>query len=283
MRFLCASFLAALLSLPGHAQTTTQTPGDLVWDRYAYDPFEPSETGLGLRLGLPESDLVVIRALCLTDGQRHAILATLSADLGAAVEGQSILVEFDGLTGGLPVVTGTATGIGAEFGITGAAVEFPTGDRLWDHLATTDSLRYRIRGQDTWSELPGAPTLFAAFRTDCAAGAGPSPDPTGEPTDPATTGLDCANLNALASSETGAPRDIRVTNRGSTAVQVIWFDLTGSQVVLGAVPPGNSATLGTDVGHLWMISDAVGTCLSLHDGSGDIDIPPTGPSLNTGK
>ena len=177
-RFLLAA-LTAMLSAP----LLAQSEADLEWARYEYAAFEPSETGLAIAYGLPESDLVVMRGICLIGDGRSSILGSFSAILGQAVNDQPILLEVDGLTGGLPVVSARATGVGAEIGITGAMVELPTEDRLWAHLAQAQTLRYRIRGQEDWAEYPGNPALFASFRSDCAArvaapvGPGPSPLP----------------------------------------------------------------------------------------------------------
>ena len=243
---------------------------DLDWEGYRYEPFEPSDLGLGLRFGLPESDFVLMRANCMSPGGGTGpsnIRGAFTADLGAAVEGQSILVEFEGLTGGLPVVTGRASGVGAEIGITGVVIESPSDDRLWQHLGASESFRYRVRGQDDWIVYPADPAQFSAFVAECRALGGQS-EPSEGPLppaifDPATQIADCSDEPLARSTQMGEEIDVTVTNAATEVRVIYWLDENGARVERGRVPPGRSATLGTLQSHVWLIADEAGTCLEI--------------------
>lgn len=261
---------ALILATPLAAQDDV---ADLSWETYRYDAFEPSDLGLGLRFGLPESDFVVMRANCMSpgDGGGANIRGAFSAELGAAVEGQPLLIEFEGLTGGLPVVNGRASGVGAEIGITGAVIESRANDRLWQHLAAADTIRYRVRGQEDWTSFPGDPAQMAAFQMECG-----NLEPAGTPLPPPV--VDCSGVGSLASTDTGAPLEIAIINQSDSPIQVFWIDPTAMPTEMGTVPPGQSAQLGTDAGHFWMIGDADGTCQSVHDSGRDIIISSATPA-----
>ena len=181
-------------------------------------------------------------------------------------------MEVDGLTGGLPVVSARATGVGAEIGITGATVELPTEDRLWAHLAQAETLRYRIRGQEDWAEYPGNPALFASFRSDCAA-LGTEPANPGPPAPPA---LACTDETLARSSNEGVETEIEIRNDSGADRRVVWMDEAGNRVEMGTLPAGQSATLGTRDSHIWLIADSAGACLSIHAAVADITLaaPP---------
>ena len=266
-------FLFAAVVAMQAAPLAAQTEADLEWVRYPYTSFEPSEAGLAIAYGLPESDLVVMRGICLIGDGQTSILGSFSAILGAAVNGQPVLLEFDGLTGGLPVVTARAIGVGAELGITGGSVELPTNDRLWTHLAQAETLRYRIRGQEDWAEYPGAPDLFASFQSDCAAQAAFAGATGAESTPDANATLTCSEEEVAISGQLGSETEIVIRNDSGVDRLVYWMDETGIRVEMGGLPAGQSATLGTRDSHYWLIADSAGACVSIHTGSSDITLP----------
>ena len=274
-RFLIAA-AGAFLATPLLAQTTEE----FAWIPISYDAFEPSETGIGLLYGVPESDFVILRALCLNPGAGETqIYAEFTAALGDAVEGQPILIEFEGLTGGLPVISGHAMGVGAEMGVTGARIELPVSDRLWTHLAQAETIQYGVRGLENWTVFEGAPAQFARFQSECAAfGTAPVPatseSPSATSTLPgpgfdATTGIAACSDETLAlSTDDGEAMDLTIENRGTADLRVFWMDTSGARVEMGLLPAGQSATLGTRQSHVWMIADANGTCLELRNAAG---------------
>ena len=71
------------------------------------------------------------------------------------VEDQPVLLEFPGLAGVLPIVSGNSVGVGAEVGITGVRLTLPADDRLWVHMITIPHLSYGVRGTNAMMDIPG--------------------------------------------------------------------------------------------------------------------------------
>ncbi|MEM1273686.1 MAG: hypothetical protein AAGF88_07715 [Pseudomonadota bacterium] len=264
MRPLLSTLLIFAIATPLAAQDALD---DFEWTQVQFTPFEPSDMGLALLFGLPQSDWILLHASCLSPAPgQSTIRASVSADPGTAIEGQPVWVEFDGLTNALPVIGGQAVGIGAEIGITGAMIETDTNGPLWDHLATTDTIRYRIRGQQNWVELPGAPDEITAFRSNCLSLSGAAPRTPPAASEPGPTHVPtCADLPGLVSTETGDAQEIAVINDSAFTARVIWLDPTGNQIDVGVLAPGQTASLGSDKGHIWVIANAAGVCQSVHE------------------
>lgn len=259
MRALPLSLALAVLTAPALAQET------LIWETSRYEPFEPSELGLAIFYGAPQTDLMGFVGHCMTsDGTTSEIRATMTANLGAATEGQAVLVEFDA---NLPAYQASASGVGAEVGITGFRLDLPIDDELWAYLAQTPLLRYRLRGQTDWVEYPGDTQVFSSFRSNCAAlGAANPPLTSGTAPVSAARNLypTCDDLGSLASTETGQPRDLSVSNETAAPLRVFWLDTNGAPVEMGQLPAGQSATLGSDAGHYWVVTDSAGNCRAVY-------------------
>lgn len=272
-RTLC--LIAALLTTPLFAQTEA----DPTWVRASYDAFEPSDLGIALRYGVPQSDFVILVANCTTPGDGTTqITLSLSANPGNSRNGDPVGVEFDGFTG---AISGVAIGIGAEFGITGATVEISTTDPFWAQLAIQSELRYRLAGQSTWITLPAEPALLQSFVADCAAlatndsGGSPLPSASFDP----ETGIGfCSEEQFARSDQLGPELSITLSNQTGETQRVFWIDENGARVELGSLAAGQSATLDTRATHVWLIADASGNCMELRRPLSDITLTPPAPA-----
>lgn len=278
------SVLAVCLALPAAAQED-----NLEWVSYAFDPFEPSDTGLRLFYGLDQTDFVVVSASCGLGDDGPVITAGFSAELApGTVDGQPVFLEFPGLAGALPLVNGNAVGVGAEIGISGVSVTLPADDRLWAHMIMVPRFSFGMRGTDAMVEIPGDQGgVISGFVSACqAAGAAGAPAaatppaqtvilepaaPTPPPALPTFSIGDtaaepaCGDLSSLASEETGQARSVQVVNDSGGTRGITFIGTDGTLSDLGQLQPGQSGTLDTDAGHLWMITDGPGNCLELFE------------------
>ncbi|MBF9030160.1 hypothetical protein HKCCE3408_07120 [Rhodobacterales bacterium HKCCE3408] len=242
--------------------------GEMSWQTYSYQPSEPGDVGLSAVYGLPESDFALVSAQCRLGETGPVIVADMETDVsGQTTEGTPVLVEFEGLGGGLPVVSGRIQGLGAEIGIQGVRIEAPVDDRLWAHIAAADPIRYRLRATPPrgWMQIPGDPgTTLSDFVAQCAA-AGAAPAEPAPATDTVATDAGCDRLAEARSIEGGNAREVLVVNNSGSDRGVVWIDENGDEVSMGTLPAGATGTLDTKTGHVWMFTDETGDCAAVFE------------------
>ncbi len=77
--------------------------------------------------------------------------------------------------------------------------------------------------------------------------------------------LTCSSEDTLVSREGGQATTIVFNNQTSEPQYVYWVDYTGQRVLYDTLPPGGSSTSQTYAGHVWVITDANGQCLSIYE------------------
>lgn len=93
------------------------------------------------------------------------------------------------------------------------------------------------------------------------------PQPTAPPAQPAADAgaefFACTALGQLASQETGQPRSVLIDNRSPAPRSINWVGPDGTVTEFGQLQPGQSGTLTSDAGHVWMFGDAQGACVEV--------------------
>ncbi|MEM9754583.1 MAG: hypothetical protein AAF914_01245 [Pseudomonadota bacterium] len=245
----CLSLCAAILGVlpaPSVAQDD-----DLIWGLNRYAEPEPGDAGVAAFYGVPRSDFALVILSCDLSGGAPSVSAQFEAPTGAFANGDRARATFR--TPGRPPVgvAGEIIGIGREIGIIGLSARLPLNASLWALILSDGPVSYAIDGASMPLTLSGDPSAVSDFLVLCAGRGRPA----------------CADLGALASVETGIEQDIVVTNSTIGERRVVWIDPEGTEREVGVLQPNETATLGSDRGHVWMFADARGRCVEVRGGA----------------
>lgn len=78
--------------------------------------------------------------------------------------------------------------------------------------------------------------------------------------DAARMGTGCPAYGSMRSPNTQDWGDVNFTNRTDRAVTIYWIDFQGQNVEMGGLLPGESQSLTSNAGHLFLAKDFGGTC-----------------------
>jgi hypothetical protein len=76
--------------------------------------------------------------------------------------------------------------------------------------------------------------------------------------------IDCANESSLRSAAPHSATMVRIDNKSSQALQVVWIDVNGQRSPRGAIAANASMLLGTAQGSFHMLTDQTGRCLHIY-------------------
>lgn len=76
----------------------------------------------------------------------------------------------------------------------------------------------------------------------------------------------------MSSTSAGQRVSFSFQNESSETLQIIWINYSGSPETYATLPPGETYSVNTFVGNVWLIGDASSNCLGIFDieGSGHI-------------
>ncbi len=123
-------------------------------------------------------------------------------------------------------------------------------------------------GNSFWYRVKTGPSAFEFVRVDAAAGTLRRAATREELGLPAVARIATSTRGALAPTRTrstGEETKFRVRNTSAESVEVYWVNQTGERRSFGRVPPESAREFNTFVGHVWMLSDALGNPLGFYE------------------
>ncbi|GAA5067973.1 hypothetical protein N0B44_02310 [Roseibacterium beibuensis] len=270
--FKLSAALLALSSAPSFAQVTGYE-----WSYFRDIQPNPMNTVMALRLGVPETDDVVLEARCeLTSGPQVSF--NFAADAGAIPLETD--VDFTVTPEGLNPSTVPATTRATEF-IGGVFIDRTPTDPFNFALVAAPVLTWAIDGQASFTVDASVNQHIAGrFLYECAHFGSQQPDPNGDILFPVAAeaapgggdmaaassepgAMSCDQLGQAVSTGGGAPLTVTFENASDGGRGLSWVASDGSVQDLGFLDPGASTAFFTFVGHVWMITDGPGNCLEM--------------------
>ncbi len=234
-----ARALACCLGLAG-APISAQT--GMTWQVY-HGSAAPGYSGVELFYGVPRSGDLLISASCEISGPAPIIRLTLySGDLPAP-RGAQVTVSVQG-TSAAAAFQARNDGYDDFMGLTLLEARLPVDHPVWQAFASPGPLSYSAAGTPAIT-IAGDQLPVEDFVALCTHRGGPS-------------------CSAMAVSAEGGPAlTLQVTNSARAARRILWIDPDGAMAEIGRLEPGQSGTLDTEWGHVWLFADDQGRCVEL--------------------
>lgn len=231
------ALLMAIWSSAASAQT------GMVWQSYHGSP-SPGRAGVELFYGVPRSGDLLISGSCDISGPTPQIQLTLYTGDLPFPPGATVTVDV--VSPGRPQISFPARNEGFDdfSGLTLVQADLPLQSGLWDVFAAPAPLSYAVRGAPPIT-IQGEALPVRDFLEVCAARGGPQ----------------CGA--AAPSVDSGVPLRLTVTNSARGARGITWLSPEGELTQIGRLEPGQSGTLDTDAGHIWMFTDDQGRCVEM--------------------
>ena len=217
-----------------------------------------------LDYGVPESDDITFRASCVRgSGAARFIIST---NVGRQPNGSNARIRFSA-NGFAKRYSGRVAGAGnTQERIAGIRVSLGANDPLWSALARKNSMTYAAFGQRRTMGLSGSSRAVNAFITGCR----PRPvvqNPPSNPNLPVTHSaggeISCNRFGRIKSRNSNRRTRVTFVNRSNRQRDVMWINYQGIPQRYGTVPPGQSRSFSTFVGHPWMTVNGPGDCKQL--------------------
>ena len=217
-----------------------------------------------LDYGIPETDAVTLRASCVRgSGTPRFIIA---ANVGNQQNGANANINFRA-NGFNRRYVGRVAGAGnTQEGIAGLRLVLGVNDPLWGALARKNSISYAAFGQRRTLGLSGSSRAVNAFLTGCR----PRPvvqNPPSNPNPPVTNSvggeISCNRFGRIKSRNSNRRTRVTFVNRSGRRRDVMWINYQGAPQLFGTIPPGQSRSFTTFVGHPWMTVNGPGDCMQL--------------------
>ena len=119
---------------------------------------------------------------------------------------------------------------------------------------------------DSVSAGLGEPTVVVSAEGISAPASGTSTNeaPAAEQFSFAGAGQDqCSAEGSIQSAALGPQVTFSFENETSQAVQIIWLNYQGSSVPYATLPPGETYSVNTTIGNVWMIASTAQSCLGI--------------------
>ena len=217
-----------------------------------------------LDYGIPETDDITFRASCVRgSGAARFIIST---NVGRQPNGSNARIRFNANGFGRQY-SGRVVGAGnSQERIAGIRVSLGANDPLWSALARKNSMSYSAFGQRRSMGLSGSSRAVNAFLTGCR----PRPvvqSPPSNPNPPVTHSaggeISCNRFGRIKSRNSNRRTRVTFVNRSGRQRDVMWINYQGIPQRYGTIPPGQSRSFSTFVGHPWMTVNGPGDCKQL--------------------
>lgn len=243
------------------------------WTRFTQvDAENPAETYIAISYAVPETDDVVISGECIIGERDPFVRFEIAADISGLQNGTPVQVQARIPDGRTALLDGTVTGVGAEFGISGIAIEAEVSDPAWLVIAGDRTVRFDRPDTGNGFTITGnGPNSIGPFLADCAEAAqldalsGSVPS---APIDASPGFLACENYGRVSSRDTGTQQVVNFINSAEGPRRLVWIRPDGELVVIIALTPGQAAAYTTDPGHIWMVTDEADACMEM------VQVPP---------
>lgn len=232
------ALLAALCAVQANAQTGR------VWQTYQSSP-SGTFAGTELFFGVPRSSDLLISGSCQAPptGAPFVRLAVFTGDLPAPT-GAQVTVDVTNARGVTTSFAAQNQGPDEAVGLTLVETQITLDAPVWTILGTPGPLTYTVRGGPAIT-IEGSTLPVQDFLATCAARGGPQ----------------CSA--APLSQETGIPLALTVRNSSRGARGIVWVGPDGTRTEIARLNPGETGTLNTDAGHVWMFTDDQGRCVEM--------------------
>lgn len=234
------------------------------------------QTYLNLSLAVPETDNVWASAQCHIGNRGPYVSFQLSADVGGQRNGDPNVVRLVTDIGQLGY-QGFATGIDAEFGVSGVELSLDPQDALFNAMTNGRAIEYRVENTaPIFMPMRGIGEKAQQFARDCAQiadlSAAKPQAPTRPGNNPGRGGIDpdtqasidlCEVSQAMRSIDGSPRRQVTFVNDSGEYRSLLWINQQGGILDFAGLNPGETQVVNTFVNHVWEISDGPGNCVQV--------------------
>lgn len=226
--------------------TAAPAQNGMVWQAY-HGGASPGRAGVELFFGVPRSGDLLLSGSCDISGPTPFVPMTIfTGDLPFA-RGATVTVTLTGTAQQAVTFTARNDGYDDFSGLTIVQTNLALDDSAWQLFASSASVTYAVQGGPPIT-ISGDPQPIQDFLATCAARGGPTCEV------------------ARPSTDTGESLALTVTNSSRGARGIVWLAPDGTPTEIGRLETGQSGTLDTDAGHVWMFTDDQGRCVEMRQG-----------------